>query len=899
MKSQVIGRDHELAALTRALERPGGTILLRGQAGIGKSALAQRALELAAAKGITVLRGQAHPLHAGLAYAPIVAAVRPLMAEVTEVDGLEHLGTLLADPRLPTAARTGDTDLARTHMFEAVARLVQRFAPAVLFVDDLHWADRGTVELVHYLGRGTTGVLLLGAYRPGEANPALDDLAETVRRAGTELELAPLADDDVAEIAHALLGAAPEPVFLRDVARRAKGVPLFVTALVQGGFPADTAVPTIVRDVVLGRLRRLDDTERALVEIVAVAGEAATDGVLRSLSRSPQALRDLIRDGLIIERPVGRAMAYQVAHPLYAEVAYAEMTIGERRQLHATVLAAIEQTSPGDVLALAPHYREAGSVANPARAVDVMAEAGERALAVRAGDEAIRYFEAAMDLAEPERAADLLDGIGRAHVSLGELDDAKAAWSRGMRMAERHDLVKPLALFRFRLAVLNSERRDGPAVDDSLAGVAGVSLESAEVAIQKFVYTMRYGTLDDAKELSVALVETTGVAHPAASRAVAHFGQAILDAVDHRFTAAMDQAEAAVDAARDSEIESPFYLQYFLLYASILRMLDGNIAGAVDSAREAVEVGALVELPSLVCFEHYVLASAQYLAGDFDDALAEIETGIAVARKSGVSRSLARALAMRAFLLAERGRLSDAAAALADARQACGQPDQSLVDVLALAATAIALYLDQPPPPFSFDASRTYSDVSAAVLRGMVAGLAGLNIGDTGPAHAQAVAVRALKEEPALMTALANRVAGLCTGDGPLLADAADRFAAMGAKVMAAQTRLEYSELTASAENLPEIIDVLTRAGAAHWADRARQHARTLGVRVRPARSSGVLTKRETDVVRLLGDGLSNADIAARLFLSGRTVETHLRNSYAKLGLGTRLALARWATENL
>ncbi|WP_237774018.1 ATP-binding protein [Actinosynnema sp. ALI-1.44] len=899
MKPQVIGRDREVAVLARALERPSGTILLRGEAGIGKSALAQHALDLAAAQGITVLRGQAHPLHAGLAYAPIVAAVRPLMSQVSEFDGLAHLGTLLGDPRLPASAPTGTSALDRTHMFEAVARLVERFAPAVFFVDDLHWADRGTVELVHYLGRNTEGVLILAAYRPGEADPVLGDLATTVRRTGTELELAPLADTDVAEIAHTLLGSAPEPMFLRDVTRRAKGVPLFVTALVQGGITTDTAVPTIVRDVVLGRLRQLGADERELMEIIAVAGEATTDEVVRSLSRNPQALRNLIVDGLIAERALGRTMAYQVAHPLYAEVAYAEMTIGERRQLHATVLAAIERIDPDDVLALAPHYREAGDVADPTRAVTVMAEAGERALAVRAFDEAIRYFDVAMDLAEPERAARLLEGLGRAHMSLGDPDAASAAWTRGVRLAERHGATESLALLRFRLTMLEAERQEVPAGGDRLADVRGVSLESAEIAIQKFIYTMRFGTLDDTKELSAQLAETAGVTHPVAARAVTHFGQAILHVMDQQFGKAIEQAEVALDAARDPDIESPFYLQYFLLYASILRLLNGDIAGAVDSAREAVRAGALVELPSLACFEHYSLSGALYLAGDYDGALAEVDTGVVAARKTGAPRCLVRIHAMRAFLLAERGELSEAAAALEEAHSLYRAPDQTLIDVTALAATAIALYLDEPPPQVPSDESRTYSDVFAVTMRGLFAGLAGLNTGDPGPAAKQAAALRVFEFQPPLMAAFGDRLDGLRTGDASRLASAVALFDAMGAKVLAAQVALEHSELTGASDRLPEIVDVLTGAGAAHWANRARQQARSLGLRLRPGRRDGILTRREADVVRLLGEGLSNADIAARLFLSGRTVETHLRNSYAKLGLSTRVSLARWAAENL
>jgi DNA-binding CsgD family transcriptional regulator/tetratricopeptide (TPR) repeat protein len=905
MKPQVVGRDAELAVLARAVSGGHGRIiLLRGEAGIGKSRLADHTLANARVQGLTVLHGQAHPLHAGLAYAPVVEAIRPHIGSLRDYDGLAHLSRLLADPRLPAAPPAGAPELDRTRMFDAVATLVERLAPAVFFIDDLHWADRGTVELVHYLGHAATEqqVLVLAAYRPGDAGTPLDDLAITVRRndPGAELTLTPLTDDAVAQVAGELLGAPPEAEFLENVTQRAKGVPLFVTALVQGGYRAEAVLPTIVRDVVLGRLQQLDEAERRLIEVVAVAGEAGTDDVLRAVSDDAEALKNLIVKGLVTERGSGRDLAYRVAHPLYAEVAYAEMTFGERRKLHAAVLTAVEKADPHDVLTLAPHYREAGSLADPQRAVEVMAEAGWRALSVRATDEAIKYLEAAVDQATPEDSPMLLDGVGRAYMSIGELDKATAAWTKGVQLAEQLGQDDARTTLRFRLAMLESERQDSELANDRLwAELQVVNTDSAEVWIQRFIYTLRHGGLDEARKVTMSMTDTVSDTHPAAMQAVAHFGRAVKHLIDLEFMPAMAEAGAAVAQALRCQAETPFYAQYFRLFLSVMYALNGEIAKAHECAQQAQQAGALVELPSVRSFEYYALSFAQYLAGDLDAAIATIDVGVTVAKESAMPRSITRTLALRALLKAEQGQFSEAMSTLAEAKKTYWAPDQSLLEIVTLAGAAITVYLGEPLPVAMIDASATYGDPCATIIRLLYTGLAGINAGDAERVTNCANALRGFKQQAGLMTAFGDRLEGLLTRDADLLAGTADRLEAMGARLFAAQIRLEWSELTNSPEPLPQVLEFFEQAGAAHWANRARQHARALGVHVRALRRTGPLTNREAEVVRLLGDGLSNADIAARLFVSGRTVETHLRNSYAKLGLSTRIALAKWAGENL
>jgi DNA-binding CsgD family transcriptional regulator/tetratricopeptide (TPR) repeat protein len=905
---QTVGRDAELAVLTQAVDDTvaghGRLMLLRGEAGIGKSRLAEDTVARARERGLTVLRGQAHALHAGLAYAPIVEAIRPHVAALADHTGLEHLARLLADPRLPAPRPGGDPDLERTQMFEAVVGLISRLAPAMLFIDDLHWADRGTVELVHYVGRSVAGqsVFVLGAYRPSEAGTPLDNLAITVRRGGAdgELSLAPLSDSAVAELTGTLLGSKPEQGFLDGVTQRAKGVPLFVTALVHEGLQTEAALPAIVRDVVLARLHKLAEPERRMMEIVSVAGDAATSVVVHAIADDPPALRNLVIGGLITEQPADRHILYRVSHPLYAEVAYADLTVGERRKLHAAVLVAIEKTTPDDVLTLAPHYQEAGNLADSVRAVEITAEAGWRALAIGAAAEAIRYLGTAAELADPSRVPALLDGLGRAHQSLGRYDQALAAWKKGLGLAARSGMIDDAGGLQLRVLRLEAESSDSKTANDRLHALAQqLSVSSHEAAFRHFEFTLRHSNEAEAHEVTATMTGFIGPDQPPEAQAVGYLGRGFQLLLERRHHDALRELETAVSHARRYERQYPFYARFTRLILSYARALTGDVPGCLAGITEGVAMQTLIEIPSLKCFEQYGLAFATYLSGDITTALTHIEVGVATAVEARIPRSLGRNLGLRAFLLAEQGRLSEAQRTLAEAKQTYLAPEMSLSAVLACADAAVGYHLGGPTSPQLFDAFAAFADPLAGTMRSLFTGLTALANGDHDAVAKMTPDMRSESPQSGLAYAFADRLDGLRTKDPDALAAIAERLTGIGAPLLAAQTRFERAELTGDRDSLAECLEVFERAGATPWVDRARQLARTFGIRVKAPRSNGRLTNRETQVVQLLGEGLSNADIAGRLFLSERTVETHLRNSYAKLGLGSRVALARWANENL
>jgi predicted ATPase len=202
---------------------------------------------------------------------------------------------------------------------------------------------------VHYVARGLADqrVLLLGTYRLDEARaqPRLRSLVRSLQRLGLgeEVTLTPLPSDEVAKLAAAVLAGEPPEALLRFLQDRAAGTPLYVTALIRGlresgelfregstwtvGPASLSAMPAVVHDLVLGRLERLNTSERLLVEVMAVAGDAASQAVIEQVGGSgpeelDQAAGRLRELGLLVEESAGREVVFRATHPLITEVAY-------------------------------------------------------------------------------------------------------------------------------------------------------------------------------------------------------------------------------------------------------------------------------------------------------------------------------------------------------------------------------------------------------------------------------------------------------------------------------------------------------------------------------------------------------------------------------------------------
>jgi DNA-binding NarL/FixJ family response regulator len=819
MASVLVGRVRECDLLARAVracaDGRGATVLISGEGGIGKTSLAEHAVTGACELGFTVLTGQADALHAGLAYASVVTALRPHLARprvARLLTGLDDLGLLLPHPALPPPPPVTDPDTARTRMFDAVRHLLIRLAdesPTLLLIEDLHHADPGTLALLRHITDATTHrLLLVGTYRTA-VGPLGRFVASTPHQ---HVPLGPLRDDEVAALAGPL-----SPTALRELVTRTRGNPLFVTQLSAAG--RSGPLPAPVRDTVLDQLRTLPEPRRTALELDAAA-------------REPRAARE----------------------PLDAEVAYAELTGGERAARHAAVARALELADPADVRALAPHYLRGGDHLPPARVVEVLTTAGRRTLAGGAADDAVRYLAAAVDMARthsPHQVTDLLDELGLAHQQTGSLDEATARWSEALARAERTGDRGRQSRLRARIAMVTSERGEYASDTHAEVSVEHAVRAGDYAALLRWALAVRHRGVHHIRQLCDQLVAACGEDPSPAARSLCEQGRGYLALLDgdiptarHRLTVALDQARHCADTAPE--------LGYGALRQLVgVLVLTGDIAGAL---RCVDEHRPNLALPAARYSVGFVRAMVRYFAGGADAAQPDLQRVITEARQHGLHRLLPRMVAFHAFLLAELGRSTEARRELATIQSTTDDPEYGLTDLVAIARCAITP-TDAPPP-----GTPSFADAMVDCLRLMTAGRAAVIAGDLPAARRVAHLLRAASGMSELLTGLADQQEGLVarlSGHG----DDADRLLAAAARR-------------------------LRRIGAPHLA---------VVTAPRPVAGAGPLTARQHQIVELVGAGLSNSDIADRLTVSERTVETHLRNIYRRLNIGSRTALAVWA----
>ncbi|MGC9358088.1 MAG: ABC transporter substrate-binding protein, partial [Anaerolineae bacterium] len=458
-----VGREEEHAKLVSAWEATrqgrGQLTLVEGEAGVGKTRLLDEVLRYAKTQGAKVLRGRCYEFGGSVPYQPIAEALRVYFDDEhlkLSPIWLVELARLLPDlheryPDLPEPQRTtGET--ARQRLFEAVARLLFSArdvrAPQCLLLDDLHWADQSTLDLLHYLVRHLDKAIiwLVGTYRPEEVGLShpLTRLRQGLSRDHqlTRLTLKPLSGEAVSTLAHTLVGER-DSVILSDLLYRESEGNAFILvetvnalqeegALVRSkahaqhdehgipawawtGAPPEETLPLTVQDIVLQRVGRLSENAQHLLTLAAVVGQPfdlplLSDATTENTDSIEKSLDEWLARRLIAAQPPTSSIQqpapniqYDFSHDKIRTVIYHTTEPGQRQRLHHCVAEALEQRFASrieeHVASLAYHWEQAGELE---KAADYLVLAGDQARQVYAHQEAIDYYRRALALLETQ-----------------------------------------------------------------------------------------------------------------------------------------------------------------------------------------------------------------------------------------------------------------------------------------------------------------------------------------------------------------------------------------------------------------------------------------------------------------------------------------------------------------
>jgi DNA-binding CsgD family transcriptional regulator/tetratricopeptide (TPR) repeat protein len=832
------------AALARARRREGTLVLVSGEAGIGKTSLV-REFAAEVQDSARVLAGACDDLLSPRALGPF----RDLALQAG-----------LAVPAHPD--RDGYLDVL-------LAELGFALRPAVVIVEDAHWADDASLDILRYLGRRVERmpVLLVVTYRAGElgdGHPLRRVLGSFPAASTLRLELAGLSGPTVARLAEQA-GVDPD----RLVAA-AGGNPFYVTEILAA--PGD-GVPATVRDAVAGRIRTLPGpTQRALEALSVVPGQAEVallDGVVAG---GVAALAPAERVGMVAVR--GGSVRFR--HEL-ARRAVEESLLGARRvELNRAVLAAL---------------RAAG--AEPSRLVHHAAAAGDSAALGRLAPVAAE--EAAAAEAHSETVA-----LGR--LALRHADPGDAETTTRMHGLAAYALY---ALNRFGEAAAHADQA-------VRAGAAGPPLELGRALLLSSRMRTMVGdpvAARDCAQRAVAILEPLGE-----SADLAHaYGQlGSLDAIEADSGCAAERCRRAVAGARAAgrvDVEA-----HALIYLGIARVGLGD-EGGLEDLRAAIGLGRRIDHGDYLCRAAADLASALIWLGRHPEALPWLAVAEDAARDHGLDLYLFHVLAQRSHVELFLGRWDSAERRLREQLATAGDPGSVLAIPLALLGRVLARRGD---PAATAMVARAWDLAvrSRQVHRMAVAGSAVVEEawlrGDAATVRAAAAelvpvaarsrlvylqgeTLRCLRRVGVEVVPFDRCPAGFAAGIRGDWRAAAAAWSVIGNPYEEALELSEAPDSETAFEGLRRLDDLGAVAAAALV--RRRLQARGPGVPRGPQRATrrnpARLTTRQLAVLTLLADGLTNAQIAERLVLSRRTVDNHVTAVLARLGVsGRREAVA-------
>ena len=552
----LVGRQREsrqmYASWQEVIRGRSRLLLISGEAGIGKTRLAEELVERVRRQGHATATARSYAAEGGLAYAPVAEWLRSqaLHSALEEVDDiwLVEAARLLPEilQRRPGLPQPGplQEDWQRQRFFEGLARLLAAAPqPLLLLLDDMQWADGATLEWLHFLLRSPLPLRLLvvGTVRREtlDAGHPLAQLTRHLQMASSlsEVELGVLSAGDTARLADSVAVTALSAAAQARLYQMSEGHPLYLVETVRAqegdwgsntGEPAPqpvpdprsplptpqyplSALPPKIRAVIGARLGQLSPPARQLAGLAAVVGQAFPFALLDAASNRGddelvQALDELWQRGIVAEQGED---AYDFRHGYIREVAYSELSRARQRLLHRRVAAALESLFPAELDAMGgrigAHYEAGGE---PAQAVQHYCQAGEHGLSAYLPSQALGLFARAVDQAQTDgQKVAALHGLGRAHFALDAHESALDAFQQALELVADVDPLHGRLLYAI-ANVYYSALYDLAAAEPYIrqALVAAEAVEDWETVSQSLsllgqYHSSRWGNLDEESRL--------------------------------------------------------------------------------------------------------------------------------------------------------------------------------------------------------------------------------------------------------------------------------------------------------------------------------------------------------------------------------------------------------------
>lgn len=663
----LVGREEEWKTIQAVYHqaRGGGRVLvLEGEAGIGKTRLANEFMDWAQEEGARVLRLRWYEGEAGLAYSPFTQALSTLMTWPDSLAILKSAGAaalaeaarLLPEitvhvpglPELPPLDGPG----AQSRFYEGLRQVfftaLANGQPGILFLDDMQWADRASQDLLAYLIRriGESRMLVIITLRsdaaPERALP--QNMLHEAGRYGilTRLGLGRLASEDVRQLVRRISEDDRLPSGLvENLFRESEGLPFFAVAYLdalrnnQAG-ENQWEMPASVRELLMSRLHSVDETARQLLSTAAVIGRSFDLFTLRETSGRSEmetvaGLEHLLAAGLVSEHAGGET--YDFTHEKLRDLAYQETSAARRRLLHRRVAEVISSRAgrrdPGSQAAvIAYHHRMAG---NETAAALFYHEAGEYARGLYANTEAIEQYQAALACGHPDKAGlreaigDLLMLQGEYGASIASYEAAAAVCGEDMTGILERKLGNVHArMGEWDLAESHYQR----AVEAGLHDEAGIFAERSQAAFQR-------GDPALARVLaqhSLSLAQSSG--DPLAL-AQAHNVLGMFDRAQGNASAAVEHLQASLAAAQESSnlLAQAAALNNLSLALLDLQRLDEAETYNRQALQYCVQVGDRHSEAALL----NNLADIHHVAGREDKSLEALKRAVMIFAEIGVS----------------------------------------------------------------------------------------------------------------------------------------------------------------------------------------------------------------------------------------------------------------------